>query len=638
MVYLALQEMALASPNYSTPSFTTPATHSNYPSLTSTPSSSATSLPLSPLCPKPTQAYPGTTDHPYINSIKLETIEPQTFNSSQSGPSTPDNVVKKVPRPPNSFIIYRREHSAHYSKITAAELSKILGEQWAHEPPERKAHYADLAKAAEKEHALKYPEYKFTPAKRGTGRRAKTIRAAVSAALKVPLVVESPKACTHKPSPLSALAPTMFSSSSLSPSASPHLGMHSLHSSQGYVALNSGAFPYTTTKNNTQGLAHLARPSDLEDFHLHLHHKSSRSGPHRPKTRLIGGPLRPRLGTPATPTSPYGHAVTPGSFDLGCFPSLNFGFPHLLPQSPGVPSSSPLSSPGTASSSLLFDPVVPTKWQWTPPMPATPATPTFSMPVMCPSHLQSQSVSPMPLIQDLTHHNANIPGLDYFTLHDSGRPAPFAMSWGSMNPMSPLTPLTPETPSPYSEGTTATSGSSDGAPASYQWGVGAVAPVSPWQSHDVLYSPELRAPISPEFRAPMSIPVPSAKHHHFHNYHHSQAMSPLNQAATATLMMAEQDMSISPVLSSCSSSYGSMYSLNERHARLPPSFLAGDLDVDSIVATTTTATPTSVVAGGGSSIAHLSLSELEHQKSNAKLTAAASQFKSPSPIACTTFL
>ncbi|OAQ26516.1 hypothetical protein K457DRAFT_49750, partial [Linnemannia elongata AG-77] len=68
-------------------------------------------------------------------------------------------------RPPNSFIIYRKEHSAGYSKITAAELSKILGEQWAKEPPERRAYYARLAKVAEKEHALKFPYYKFTPAK-----------------------------------------------------------------------------------------------------------------------------------------------------------------------------------------------------------------------------------------------------------------------------------------------------------------------------------------------------------------------------------------------------------------------------------------------------------------------------------------
>ncbi|KAI7820050.1 high mobility group box domain-containing protein, partial [Gamsiella multidivaricata] len=68
-------------------------------------------------------------------------------------------------RPPNSFIIYRKEQVANYPKLTTAELSRILGEKWYNEPPERKAHYAKLAKEAEQKHALQYPEYKYRPAK-----------------------------------------------------------------------------------------------------------------------------------------------------------------------------------------------------------------------------------------------------------------------------------------------------------------------------------------------------------------------------------------------------------------------------------------------------------------------------------------
>ncbi|KAG0253389.1 Casanova [Linnemannia exigua] len=638
MVYLALQGMALASPNFSSTSLSTTATHSNFTSLTSTPASSTTSLPLSSSpSPKPTHSYPETTGA-YINSIKLETIEPPTYGSSHVPSIIPDHITKKVPRPPNSFIIYRREHSSNYSKITAAELSKILGEQWANEPPERKAYYAKLAKAAEKEHALKYPEYKFTPAKRGTGRRAKTIRAAVSAALKVaPTTTESPKARAYKPSPLSALAPNPLSPSSSPRLASPRMTMPSVHSSQGYVTLKSGMFPYNTSKSNTHSLAHLARPGDVEDFHLRLHHRSSRSGAQRPKSRLVSGPLRPRPGTPSTPTSPYCQATAPGSFDLGSHPSLNFGFPNLLTQSPGVTGSPPLSSPGMGTSSLLFDSVVPTNWQWTPPVPAAPGTPTFAMPLVSPSTLQSQPQSPMPLGQDLAHHHTNIPVLDYFTLQDSGRPAPFAMSWGPMNPMSPMTP---ETPLPYSGvTTTAAVTSSDIAPTSYQWGVGVATPVSPWPSHDVVYSTgDLpTTPVSPEFCAPMSIPIPSAKQNHLHNYHQNQMVSPLNQSTVGFVTsMADQDMSISPVLSSCSSSYGSMYSLNERPAHLPPSYLSGDLVVDS--AATTAAATTTITATVGE---HLSVPDLEQQMNNAKLAVAAaavSQFVSPSPVACKSFL
>ncbi|KAK3833989.1 MAG: hypothetical protein J3R72DRAFT_514716, partial [Linnemannia gamsii] len=639
MVYLALQGMALASPNFSSTSLSTTATHSNFTSLASSPASSTTSLSLSSSpSPKSAHSYPETSG-PYINSIKLETIEPPTYGSSHAPSIVLDHITKKVPRPPNSFIIYRREHSSNYSKITAAELSKILGEQWANEPPERKAYYAKLAKAAEKEHAIKYPEYKFTPAKRGTGRRAKTIRAAVSAALKsAPATTGSPKSRAYKPSPLSALAPTPLSPSSSPRLTSSHMTMPSRHSSQGYVTLNSGMFPYTTSKCNTQGLAHMARSNDVEDLHLRLHHKPSRSGAHRPKTRLVSGPLRPRPGTPSTPTSPYCHAAAPSSFDLGSFPPLNFGYPHLMHQSPGVAGSSPLSSPGMGASSLLFDSAVPTNWQWTPPVSATPATPTFAMPLMGPSTLQSQPQSPMPLGQDLAHHHTNVPVLDYFTLQDSGRPASFAMSWGPMNPMSPMTP---DTPMPYSEGNTAAAVTSgDIVQTSYQWGVGVPTPVSHWPNHDVVYSTSdlPTTPVSPDFRAPMNIPISSSKQHHLHNYHQSQMMSPLNQTTIGfvTSMIADQDMSISPVLSSCSSSYGSMYSVNEQSAPLPPSYSSGDLVVDSAATTTATTTTTATATVGE----HVSVPDLEHQMNNAKLVvaaAAASQFVSPSPVACKSF-
>ncbi|KAF9183802.1 hypothetical protein BGZ51_003756, partial [Haplosporangium sp. Z 767] len=90
---------------------------------------------------------------------------------------------KRTPRPPNSFILYRKEHAVNYPKLTAAELSRILGERWSKETPERKAHYARLAKVAEREHSLKYPEYKFCPAKRGTGKKAKALKAAAKTEL-----------------------------------------------------------------------------------------------------------------------------------------------------------------------------------------------------------------------------------------------------------------------------------------------------------------------------------------------------------------------------------------------------------------------------------------------------------------------
>ncbi|KAG0258911.1 hypothetical protein BG011_002997 [Mortierella polycephala] len=97
--------------------------------------------------------------------------------------ATQQQQPKRTPRPPNSFILYRKENAVNYPKLTAAELSRILGERWSKETPERKAHYARLAKIAEHEHSLKYPEYKFCPAKRGTGKKAKALKAAAKAGL-----------------------------------------------------------------------------------------------------------------------------------------------------------------------------------------------------------------------------------------------------------------------------------------------------------------------------------------------------------------------------------------------------------------------------------------------------------------------
>ncbi|KAF9094879.1 Casanova [Mortierella sp. AD031] len=90
--------------------------------------------------------------------------------------------VKKIPRPPNSFLIYRKEHATNYAGLVATALSAKLAAAWKRETPERLQYYADLAVIAKKEHKLMYPDYKFTPAKRGTGKRARALAAAAAAA------------------------------------------------------------------------------------------------------------------------------------------------------------------------------------------------------------------------------------------------------------------------------------------------------------------------------------------------------------------------------------------------------------------------------------------------------------------------
>ncbi|KAI8915847.1 high mobility group box domain-containing protein, partial [Gorgonomyces haynaldii] len=75
-------------------------------------------------------------------------------------------------RPPNSFILYRREKhmeiSAQYKggkTLNNNVVSKIVANMWRQESPEVKAQYAAKAEEEKKAHMLKYPDYKYRPRK-----------------------------------------------------------------------------------------------------------------------------------------------------------------------------------------------------------------------------------------------------------------------------------------------------------------------------------------------------------------------------------------------------------------------------------------------------------------------------------------
>ncbi|GJJ73790.1 hypothetical protein EMPS_06148 [Entomortierella parvispora] len=169
-------------------------------SLASSPASSTSSLPLSQFNSNKTlPALPVSIGSDFSQQRKrYSSIPPSTFQqhrglSSPLSPSTPRSTSykipntsrkqttidstkidtpKKIPRPPNSFMIYRREQAALHRGLMASQLSMILGKKWEAEPEERKAHFARLARLAQEEHARRYPEYKFMPARRGTGKKA----------------------------------------------------------------------------------------------------------------------------------------------------------------------------------------------------------------------------------------------------------------------------------------------------------------------------------------------------------------------------------------------------------------------------------------------------------------------------------
>ncbi|KAF9345769.1 hypothetical protein BGX26_002761 [Mortierella sp. AD094] len=75
-------------------------------------------------------------------------------------------ISEKIPRPPNSFMIYRKEHLKNFSLKTAAALSVAIGEQWRNEPLSVRIQYSRLAEEARQKHLEEHPLYKFKPKKR----------------------------------------------------------------------------------------------------------------------------------------------------------------------------------------------------------------------------------------------------------------------------------------------------------------------------------------------------------------------------------------------------------------------------------------------------------------------------------------
>lgn len=81
--------------------------------------------------------------------------------------------IKKEPRPPNSFMIYRRNKHAelklYYQLLQggtnekSANFSKVIGNEWKNEPDNVKELFGIMAREAERLHAIKYPDYKYKP-------------------------------------------------------------------------------------------------------------------------------------------------------------------------------------------------------------------------------------------------------------------------------------------------------------------------------------------------------------------------------------------------------------------------------------------------------------------------------------------
>ncbi|WP_172575395.1 HMG-box domain-containing protein [endosymbiont GvMRE of Glomus versiforme] len=77
-----------------------------------------------------------------------------------------------IPRPPNAFILYRKDKAALFRDllevrlITNQQISKEIAKLWRNESFEVKERYKKLAKSFDEEHKKNNPSYKYSPQKK----------------------------------------------------------------------------------------------------------------------------------------------------------------------------------------------------------------------------------------------------------------------------------------------------------------------------------------------------------------------------------------------------------------------------------------------------------------------------------------
>ncbi|KAJ3516443.1 hypothetical protein NM208_g14841 [Fusarium decemcellulare] len=76
-------------------------------------------------------------------------------------------TLAKIPRPPNAYILYRKERHHLVKKlnpgITNNQISQVLGQCWNMETREVRAQYKSMAEAIKKDHREKHPGYQYKP-------------------------------------------------------------------------------------------------------------------------------------------------------------------------------------------------------------------------------------------------------------------------------------------------------------------------------------------------------------------------------------------------------------------------------------------------------------------------------------------
>ncbi|CAJ0839921.1 15022_t:CDS:2 [Entrophospora sp. SA101] len=116
-----------------------------------------------------------------------ENIQQININSSSLSPTKllkskrkkRSNKPKRTPRPPNAFILYRREKqsevTAKNDKLTNADVSKVISKMWWKESEQERFRWEKTADRMKLLHMQEYPDYVYKPKKSINKKRKKII-------------------------------------------------------------------------------------------------------------------------------------------------------------------------------------------------------------------------------------------------------------------------------------------------------------------------------------------------------------------------------------------------------------------------------------------------------------------------------
>ncbi|PKY13445.1 hypothetical protein RhiirB3_307076, partial [Rhizophagus irregularis] len=72
-----------------------------------------------------------------------------------------------IPRPKNSFIIFRNDYSARIkaqcSNMTVSKISGIVSQAWKNQPTSVLQFFEILSMVSYQRHKIMYPDYKYAP-------------------------------------------------------------------------------------------------------------------------------------------------------------------------------------------------------------------------------------------------------------------------------------------------------------------------------------------------------------------------------------------------------------------------------------------------------------------------------------------